>query len=618
MKINCFVCLFFLLFLFGCVDNQLEVHGPPVFGVSQAQTFFEENATDLRGVSFVDVAASKSVETSNIVPDWKKARITQEGRITTIEVPLSGAVCKAARTFMKSDSETLYGFTSKVTMRLIVQKHTELDLPRQFVVTMIEDLSHGILKNSVGNCYGPNNFTGYVIVSSLDGFYLESFKSDNGHWDRVYMAPGSSGDLDDNRNVGIRLFGSDIPFTAYNIGEGGTSICPGCGNFSGMCTCCKKCGGRGCSDCMVTVYPTCPRCGYTGRGNCNCCPDCRNFPCTCLLEPQPEPQPDPDPVWRCPHCGSQYCGGNCQISGGDGTDTDECPHKECPGCGKMIGIQTKSSVCDSHEYCENNGKCIRVDVRVSKNQVELGGKYMIELELTPADAEYAGISYYIVKGRESFVLVQPEGGNAKSLENMARTAGRFLIKAEVMEPETGKEFIGTCEVEHLFPLRDEILKQPAVIKGMDEAWQKTLAAVNSSTVQEYGGVVVINTKESNTGGLYSFLPREGKPTAYSDTIVSVDLKYVEENYGPYSGGVFAVLLFHTHPPFWGYKGTVQYDRAVGPSVPDIKNHVDIPAVVKDFAPKDKQEITTKMSREEYEGTEKLYHYGPDRRENIII
>ena len=130
--------------------------------------------------------------------------------------------------------------------------------------------------------------------------------------------------------------------------------------------------------------------------------------------------------------------------------------------------------------------------------------------------------------------------------------------------------------------------------------------------------MVINTKESNTGGLYSFLPREGKPTAYSDTIVSVDLKYVEENYGPYSGGVFAVLLFHTHPPFWGYKGTVQYDRAVGPSDPDIKNHVDIPAVVKDFAPKDKQEITTKMSREEYEGTEKLYHYGPDRRENIII
>lgn len=120
MKIDCFVCLFFLLFLFGCVDNQLEVHGPPIFGVPQAQTFFEENATDLRGVSFVDVAASKSVETSNIVTDWKKARITQEGRITTIEVPLSGDVCKAARTFMKSDSETLYGFTSKVTMRLIV------------------------------------------------------------------------------------------------------------------------------------------------------------------------------------------------------------------------------------------------------------------------------------------------------------------------------------------------------------------------------------------------------------------------------------------------------------------------------------------------------------------
>ena len=124
------------------------------------------------------------------------------------------------------------------------------------------------------------------------------------------------------------------------------------------------------------------------------------------------------------------------------------------------------------------------------------------------------------------------------------------------------------------------------------------------------------------------MPREGKPTAYSDTIVSVDLKYVEENYMPNSGGVFAVLLFHTHPPLWGYNGFNSYKRPVGPSVPDIKGHVDIPAVVKDFAPKDKKGdaikkdtvkvITTKMSREEYEGTEKLYHYGPDRREKEKI
>ena len=113
--------------------------------------------------------------------------------------------------------------------------------------------------------------------------------------------------------------------------------------------------------------------------------------------------------------------------------------------------------------------------------------------------------------------------------------------------------------------------------------------------------------------MYSFLPREGKPTAYSDAIVSVELDYVEENYMPNSGGVFAVLLFHTHPPFWGYKGTAYLFREVGPSDPDIEEHVDIPAVVKDFAPAGKQKIESTMPRDEYEGTEKLYHYGPDRR-----
>ena len=109
------------------------------------------------------------------------------------------------------------------------------------------------------------------------------------------------------------------------------------------------------------------------------------------------------------------------------------------------------------------------------------------------------------------------------------------------------------------------------------------------------------------------MPREGKPTAYSDAIVSVELDYVEENCMPNSGGVFAVLLFHTHPPFWGYKGTAYLFREVGPSDPDIEEHVDIPAVVKDFAPAGKQKIESTMPRDEYEGTEKLYHYGPDRR-----
>lgn len=314
MKRNHFIRLLFLLLLVGCTEAPLDFQGPPDFTIAHARAFFEEYATDLRGVSFGEEAMSRSIDCSNITPDWGSAKITQTGKITTVEIPLDGEACKVARTSRMINSKTLYGFTTRVTTKLVVQKHVKAESPRQFVVTMIDGLSRGLQKNETSNCYGTSDFSGYVIVSSVTGEYLESFQSDNGCWTRVYMAPGTKEDLEDSRNVGIHLLGSDASLATYSMGEGGTSRCSNCGNVSSMCTCCKQCGGKGCSKCTVVVYPTCPKCHYTGpgatSGSCWCCSICHNYPCTCSTSP------NPDPVWTCPKCGSRYCTGNCPTGGG--------------------------------------------------------------------------------------------------------------------------------------------------------------------------------------------------------------------------------------------------------------------------------------------------------------
>ena len=388
MKRNHFIRLLFLLLLVGCTEDPLEFQGPPDFTVSHARTFFEKNATDLRGVRFGEEAMSRSTDYSNITPDWGSAEITQTGKITTVEIPLEGDACKIARTSRMTNSKALYGFTTRVTTKLVVQKHVEAETPRHFVVTMIDGLSQSLKKNEKSNCYGTSDFSGYVIVSSVTGEYLESFQSTNGCWTRVYMAPGTKEDLEDSRNVGIHMLGSDASPAAYNLGEDGISICSNCGNMLSMCTCCKLCGGKGCSECTVIVYPTCPKCRYTGpgaaSGSCWCCSVCHNYPCTCYTAP------DPDPIWICPKCGSRYCSGNCQTGGGanpgTGSTTTVAPqedlskkifsndskltkerwqkveevlnniNKDCMG-GKMLGAMTNNSIKLIHDdQLSSNGR----------------------------------------------------------------------------------------------------------------------------------------------------------------------------------------------------------------------------------------------------------------------
>lgn len=625
MKKNHFIHLLIILLLVSCTHEPIDYGESSNFTIADAKDYFEDNATDLRNVSFNSEVISRSFERENVTPDWKSAKITQTGKIITVEIPLDGDVCKIARTSRMNGAKKLYGFATKVTTKLVVQRHAESGICRQFVVTLVDGLSQSFLKNETRNYCDKTNYSGYIIISAVTGEYLESFRSINGRWERVYMAPGTKEDLEDTRNASIHLLGADASSATYSFGEGGSERCPNCGNVLSMCTCCKNCGGKGCSECTVIVYPTCPKCHYTGpgatTGSCYCCPQCHNYPCTCRnVCPFCLSDPCVCALFSCPYCGSRYCNGSCQ--GGGGTtpdpDPDECHHAQCPVCHKMIRTQTRSltrsSICDSHEYCENDGMCVDVQVSVSKNQITLGDSYTITLKLTPANTVCSDITYSIIENGKEFFLTQTE--MSTSLTSMARTPGNFQVKAEIVQDGTYKTYTSKNNVivTHVFPDRNEILRQQVVIDGMNNSWAQTLAATDATGMQEFGGVVVIDTREGNTGALYRYESCHGPKTPYTSSSVDIILEDINNYNGANRGGEYTVLFFHAHPPFWAYKqiDDTWYRRKVGPSEVDITNHKTVPAVVKDFWHAT-DTISTKMPRSEYENTARLYHYGVERK-----
>ena len=260
-----------LLALTMCVDEPVLLHSSH-FPVSEAQAYFEANAKDLRNVNFWENSVSRASNGENLVPEWERAKVTQDGEIVTLEIPLDGDVIRQAMTMQSDYLRRVTAYESNVTTKLVMQKHVESGSIRQFVATLIDGGGEP-QKEMDRNYYGGKNYSGYVIISSLEGKYLASFRSFQGHWTKVRMAAGSKKHLDNRQTVSLRLSSGGSLSRAYNIGESG-NVCPQCGNFWNFCTCCDFCDGSGCDSCMVNVMPNCMTCGNR-LDECTCCPDSR-------------------------------------------------------------------------------------------------------------------------------------------------------------------------------------------------------------------------------------------------------------------------------------------------------------------------------------------------------
>lgn len=292
--------------------------------LSEIRSFFEDNATDLQPVDFnFDVKTKSSTRVSNITPAWDGAVITRKDSITNVEIPLSGDFSKLSRIIRRSSTHKAYGFISGITTKLVIQKHERTNHFRQFVVTMIDDFPQARKNNKIRNYSGKSDFSGYIIISSLEGRYLESFRSINGVWSRVYMEPSSGKEPENSaKTTSLRMLSPESTPKTYSFGEMDT-YCSVCTNPIGLCSCCKACNGSywGCSECQVIIYPDCRKCGNR-TNECVCCSWCKNYPCTCYTPPQA--CPDCNRVncicssFICSKCGLRYCNGSCQSSGGGG------------------------------------------------------------------------------------------------------------------------------------------------------------------------------------------------------------------------------------------------------------------------------------------------------------
>ena len=68
---------------------------------------------------------------------------------------------------------------ANVQMKLIIQKHDEQEEMRSFVVTIITDRRSEMMhaqSSRTGSFVNPEGFSGLMIVSDLEGNYLDAFQ----------------------------------------------------------------------------------------------------------------------------------------------------------------------------------------------------------------------------------------------------------------------------------------------------------------------------------------------------------------------------------------------------------------------------------------------------------
>ena len=182
---------------------------------------------------------------------------------------------------------------SSVQMKLIIQKHDQLEKMRSFIVTIITDSRNEIMSvrsSQVSSYLNVKDFSGLMIVSDLEGNYLDAFQFTDGKNQRVALA----------RTSGMKeecIDTKDITSTFLLLDAYHTGIYSRSGESGGIID------GGGIPEVVVRYCRTC------------------NLPVDQCSGHQ-NPSVIPPPLeWYCPDCKSSYCPGNCQLGGNGNTGT---------------------------------------------------------------------------------------------------------------------------------------------------------------------------------------------------------------------------------------------------------------------------------------------------------
>lgn len=294
------------------------------FTLEQAKHFHMEHATDLRLPGTGDGSVKSAIDYNEIlVPQWDKATYHEvqfpSKLARTYEVPLNTGSIVGGVLLKENATEH-----DVVTMKssLIIQEFSqgENTSNRQMVVTVLgKDSDNNAQSDAFSYMGSHKDFTGFMVVSTLEGEIVNIFQYHNGERSVVYVRKTEDAPI----NAPLSGFSFlKVQGTKSSYGNSEPGICPECGKSGliyveyGMCENCiyaweEELGG-------IIVTPKEDYCDKCGRleSECVCnpfaCPICGYEPCQC-----------DGPDGRCEYCGEIGCNGECREGGkGDGGSDD--------------------------------------------------------------------------------------------------------------------------------------------------------------------------------------------------------------------------------------------------------------------------------------------------------
>ncbi len=255
---------------------------------------------------------------------------------------------------------------------------------------------------------------------------------------------------------------------------------------------------------------------------------------------------------------------------------------------------------------EEDDEEISVDLMISPLYCDIGDRFTISVSISPQDADVDVAEIYIAGFGIGWKGLTTLSKN-EIYHGFALQPGNFSYKATIY---AGNKSYDSQEMTAVygFPGRSKVLARQEVQTGMAQSWASTLSAANAYNTQEFGGIVMIDTRGS--APQYRYIHHQGPKVGYPES-AHIKMDYDDSfSRDPRYGGQFAVMGFHTHPPLFNYTGTDILRRLVGPS--DGDNIDALPQVVQDFV--GINGIHT--NRDPKNSPTQLYYYSVDKRTQL--
>ena len=300
------------------------------FTLSEAKEYFYSEATDLRLPSQTVGKVKSGLPDLNDITtiDWKRAEVTDYTNYLSYEMPLHNSRHTHAVMLQKIGVDSVLSEYADVHYSLLLQRAKSKDTTRMLVSTIISlSKERKRVDELHSNRFHGNRrgFTGYVIVSTLDGEIesIYSYAKGNRECHSQYTVSTTVDEMTSN-NAGFSFIVLRGGGGGYGYSEQGS--CPNCGKDGPLYQ-----PNWYCLTCTTHELPGPIVKPGAGGGDSHVCDKCGEIPCVCChcdagchcdcgyscINCSGSEDP-----FACPYCGDINCPGDCQRNGGEGENPE--------------------------------------------------------------------------------------------------------------------------------------------------------------------------------------------------------------------------------------------------------------------------------------------------------